>query len=300
MSTAPNGKIAHAHPVGVGHRTSAAGAHAAAPHATAPHASGPGLKVIDKPSAGAKSIAGDKAGKPAKPKITSPARRKELMVALLAAVVIVVAGVALFSYFRKSDETINTPRQRVGSGQVGWNFIASSEFDQLPFRRKRILIEDLYDHKPEIEKARVAGQVTETTYKTLLSYFWIAKKWKEIDKYAAKSPQEKREYMAKLVDDELTPGLTVKPAVIENAKRDKSETKGIMERFPAEEKQKINDFKEQLDEAIKWQKRENQKIAAAAKAAATRPTEHKPPAVKPTDPKPAGGAGATVTAPKVK
>lgn len=283
MSTAPNGKIAHA--MGVGARTTGAAGHAPS---SSPAGSATSSSSVDKTKIGPKSITVDKGGKGGKPKLTGPERRKELMIVALTAVVVLGAGAGVYSYFRSSDNPKIDPIRRVGPGLSHWEYIASSEFDQEAFRRKRILIEDLFDHKKDVEKEFLAGKLKEPTYKTLLSYFWIAKKWKEIDKYDSKSEREKRDYIDHLVDEELTPEIDKKDPRLTKIKRDSKETKAIMERFPPEKKVDITQFKDRLDEAVKDRVKRDKKAAAEARQAQTRPTS------RPT----AGAGGAAATPPK--
>jgi len=285
MSTAPNGKVAHAASPAAAGRTGKPGA--------TPTSGSPGPAHLPKSAAVDKIVAEAMAGKPGKggkpKKEKVPVTRKQMITTVAAAVVVLGVGVGVYAYFGRTEVPVGPFPVKDKTETIAKN-IASSKFDDLPFRRKRIVLEDFADRKKEFKALHANHQMTDEQVKDALSYAWIGKKFKEISNYNNMSAAEKRDYIQRLLDKKIKDKVDdeddddIKGADGKLIKKDPKKIESIMDRFPTEERASILAFERTLKDAENVRKQEIKRIERAAKAAAaSRPTTRpgETPKVKP-------------------
>ena len=227
---------------------------------------------VDKPAA--------KPGPKGKPPMT-PEQKKHVIVIGVALAVVLVTGAAIFAYFntRNADRTprINAPIDQMVP------FISTNEFDKLEFDRKKLYWKELADKKKELDEMHKTGKISDKQYADVLAVVWLGKQFKHIEKYNALGELDKRDYLDKIIDENIENGPKVKGVIEKDQKR----VDALKETFPEHERKQIDAFRQALKEREKQRHREDQEIkkkaAAAARAAATRPTSRpaeKPPAVE--------------------
>jgi hypothetical protein len=264
MSTAPNGKIAHA--IGAPGRATAA-----------PSVDKPAVSVVK----GGKS--GDKHAKAAKAPGAkmSPERRKLVMVGLLAVIVVVGVARVVSLYFTATASDYPKGINRIRDPKLP-QFVMSNDFAKEPFRRQKRLLIELQDRKKdgEFAKAYKAGTLPSPQYKEILAYAYVGKIFDRMDKYGSLGQMDRKYQLDKWIDEKESDDDD-KP---EAERRDKPKTVKIIDSFPSEEKLKIHTFQQIIKDREKERKHERELIARAAKAAAaSRPTS------RPADVKPATG-----------
>jgi len=78
-------------------------------------------------------------------------------------------------------------------------FVASTTFEQMPYEKQRMYYKVLDDRGKEIDQAYKVEHLTETEYRCALDAAWMGKHINRVEKYMAKSPMARTQYIDELL-----------------------------------------------------------------------------------------------------
>src|SRR5438105_10627591 len=236
----------------------------------------PGMSV-DKPG---KSV--DKPGrsvdkpKKAKSKMT-PEQQRQMLVVVIAAVVVLGVAVGLYAYFFSSSGNQTHGEVRLDSTpEVMVPFIASANFDQLPWHRKEVWFKEMSKKKKEVEELYKAGKLSKPQAEDALGVCWFGKELREEGTYYSLGALDQKNYLDHLLDKEAESNVEPK-----DLKKNKTKVKSLEEQMPQDNRTLYEAFHRALKDRKKERDSEARKIKAAARAAATRPVERPNPPAAP-------------------
>jgi len=244
-------------------------------------------RQINKPGSIDKAVKPGAAGAGAKPKRAPMGKEQkhQLIVIGIAAAVVCSVGVAIYAYFNYS-RTSHKPPRLDAAPVVMAKFIATNDFDHLPFDRQRLYMKELSGKKKELEEQYKAGNLSKNDLEDALSVVWLGKQFKHLDHYYSLGELDKKNYLDELIDDQLKDD----PKGKDEPSKDKSKIKGVVERFPDRERRDYDAFRKSLKEREKERDKEAKAAAKAARSTSrptTRPSER--PATGANTAKPAAG-----------
>jgi hypothetical protein len=137
---------------------------------------------------------------PLPPKPEEP--RRAWMLISIAAVAMIV-GLSLFLLFR--SRSIDEPRLNESTVTLA-KFVASRQFDGLPYDKQRQFYKVLEDRGKELDVEYANKRITEAAYRTALEAAWLGKHINQVEKYFQLPPgQQRSQYIDKLVTKKLKP-----------------------------------------------------------------------------------------------
>lgn len=215
-----------------------------------------GAGSIDKPAkAGAKA-----------PKAMTPEQRKHAIVVSVTLLVVLGVAAAMYAYFRRPAVDPN-PRLNSNFDNLA-QFVATNNFDKLEFDRKKLYWKELSGKKKELEQLFEEKKIDRKQAQEILSVMWIGKQFKHVEHYNSLGAIDRKDYLDKLIDDEISDPKKPKDAL----ERDKPRVKTLEATFPSQDRQELEAFRKALSEREKQRKKEDRQIKRAAATAPARPT----------------------------
>jgi len=215
----------------------------------------------------------------------TPDQRRQVTIIGIAAVVVLGMGAAIFAYFNKT-EVDPMPRINGGLDQIV-PFVASRQFEKMDFDRQVLYWKELAGKKKEIEAMYKAGSISKDQYREVLSVTWIGNRYKWVQKYFSLGPLDQKDLIDQYLDREGSQAPKVPGAIL----KDDNRIKALIETFPAEVRQKFEQFHQAINDRKKERKAEDKAIKQAAKQEA---------AAKPATPRGAERLGITTSPADVK
>jgi hypothetical protein len=155
-------------------------------------------------------------------------------------------------------------------------FAASSHMDDLPFSQQRQYMELLDDKDDRVVEAYEQGMLNDQEYRRALQLEWYGEHLKKMDKYHSKPPSQRAAYLDSQVEKkrkkksksksetESDSKSALKPEEIE---RDDSTEDQDIKRWPADVRQKWNEYRTAWSNRKQYWKDLNDQKKEAAKAA---------------------------------
>ena len=158
-------------------------------------------RQINKPGSIDKAVKPGAAGAGAKPKRAPMGKEQkhQLIVIGIAAAVVCSVGVAIYAYFNYS-RTSHKPPRLDAAPVVMAKFIATNDFDHLPFDRQRLYMKELSGKKKELEEQYKAGNLSKNDLEDALSVVWLGKQFKHLDHYYSLGELDKKNYLDELIE----------------------------------------------------------------------------------------------------
>lgn len=236
---------------------------AAAPNGKSTHAATAGNRLpagasVDK---GAAKAAGAKAKK-----AMTPEQRRQLTVVGVAAIVVLGAAVAVWTYFTKAPVSKEI-RLDEKDNMKFVAFVNGNDFDQLPFDRQQLIIKEIASRKKELEDDFKAGKMSKPEFENVLALAWIGKQFKHMEKYYSLGQLDKKYYIDSIIDGDKDPT----PKTPGEPKRNKEKVKSVLEKFPQDQRRTFDYFQQAIKEQEQERIRKAKELARAARNATTRP-----------------------------
>jgi hypothetical protein len=197
-------------------------------------------------------------------------KKKRPLVAIIAIVALVVAGVGGFILWK----TLNPgpPLATAPTSKLA-DFVTSEKFKTTPFEKKKELMGALDTREDELEKLYRSGKLTEPQMAMAREAAWLGKYVGRMDKFFSAPPgQQRLDYVKKVVDkidDVDEPPKTKGPPEEKLPKRDKKWGKSVIATFPADVQAQWKEFQKAIND--EQDRRKKERKAAEKAAAATRP-----------------------------
>ncbi|HEY7118150.1 MAG TPA: hypothetical protein VH475_16290 [Tepidisphaeraceae bacterium] len=229
-------------------------------------------RSIDKGSMDKGSV--DKGGRKKKKPMTAE-QQKQLLVIGLAAAVVLAVGASIYAYFNYIAKPKGPPRLNEPTAVIA-PFVATNEFDKLPWDRQRLYIKELSGKRKDLEDDYKSGRLSKNQLEESLALVWLGKQFKHIDEYYSLGELDKKAFIDKLIDKDLADrARNGGKADTDEVDRDKKKVKSIVEKFPDAERRAYDGYRRALKDREKQRDKEA-KAAAKAGKSTSRPSSSRP------------------------
>jgi len=217
--------------------------------------------------------AGSAGNGPAPQRAGAPAEKKKRLVALIAVLALVVAGVGLWFLWKTLHPG---PPPPTAPTEKLVPYVISPKFLETSWDKKQLYLGAVEKREEEVEKLYRAGKLTEPEMGMAREAGWLGKYVGRMDKMFSLPPgQQRLDYIKKVVDkiDDVDEPLKDKPAPEDKLpKRDKKWGKTVIASFPPDVQAQWKEFQKAINDEQDRRKKERKAAEKAAeKAAATKP-----------------------------